>query len=272
MGMPLGINRGIALNNTGGGAWSPARLLSGASQLAYYDPSDLDTLFQDSAGTTPVTADGQSVGRILDKSGYGNHLIQSTAGSRPLYKTSGGLHWLQFDGTDDFLVSAASVNPGSVDKVQVFAGVRKLSDAAAGEIVGLSTAPGGLNGTFFLRAPSSAAPNYQFRSRGTLANGSIYTSALVAAPVTNVLTGIGDISAPNEVLRVNGVAVASSTLTQGTGNYLAYPLYIGRMGGILLPFNGNLYSLILRFSAANLDAAVIDQAEAWTAGKCGVTL
>jgi hypothetical protein len=35
---------------------------------AWYDPSDLTTMFQDRAGKTPVTADGQTVGLILDKS------------------------------------------------------------------------------------------------------------------------------------------------------------------------------------------------------------
>lgn len=35
---------------------------------AWYDPSDLTTLFQDSAGTTPVTAVEQPVGLMLDKS------------------------------------------------------------------------------------------------------------------------------------------------------------------------------------------------------------
>lgn len=60
-------------------------------------------MFQDSAGTTPVTANNDPVGRINDKSGNGNHLVQATAGFRPLYKTSGGLRWLEFDGTDDTL-------------------------------------------------------------------------------------------------------------------------------------------------------------------------
>ncbi len=35
---------------------------------AWYDPSDLSTMFRDRTGTTPVTADGQTVGLILDKS------------------------------------------------------------------------------------------------------------------------------------------------------------------------------------------------------------
>jgi hypothetical protein len=58
-------------------------ILKSAGPGAWYDPSDLTTLFQDSAGTTPVTAVEQPVGKILDKSGGGNHLIQPTATSRP---------------------------------------------------------------------------------------------------------------------------------------------------------------------------------------------
>lgn len=73
----------------------------------WWDPSDLSTMFQDTAGTTPVTADGQPVARINDKSGNGRHFTQSGSAERPTYKTSGGLHWLDFDGTDDYLTSGA---------------------------------------------------------------------------------------------------------------------------------------------------------------------
>lgn len=50
---------------------------------AWFDPEDLSTMFQDAAGTTPVTALEQPVGRWLDKSGNGNHAIQSITASRP---------------------------------------------------------------------------------------------------------------------------------------------------------------------------------------------
>ena len=80
-----------------------AALYGNDEQGAMYDPSDLSTLFQDDAGTTPVTADGQPVGLMLDLSGNGNHATQDTAASRPLYRTDGTLHWLEFDGVDDFM-------------------------------------------------------------------------------------------------------------------------------------------------------------------------
>jgi len=50
------------------GGFSPASLFVNGEQGFWYDPSDLSTLFQDSAGTTPVTAVEQPVGLILDKS------------------------------------------------------------------------------------------------------------------------------------------------------------------------------------------------------------
>lgn len=68
----------------GGFAFSPASLFAAGEQGVWYDPSDLTTLFQDSAGTTPVTAVEQPVGRMLDKSGRNNHATQSTSAARPV--------------------------------------------------------------------------------------------------------------------------------------------------------------------------------------------
>ena len=58
------------------GGFSPSALFAGGTEGAWFDPSDIDTLFQDSAGTTPVTTAGQPVGLMLDKSGNGNHATQ----------------------------------------------------------------------------------------------------------------------------------------------------------------------------------------------------
>ena len=51
-----------------GQAFTPASLFAAGEQGAWYDPSDFSTMFQDSAGTTPVTAVEQPVGLLLDKS------------------------------------------------------------------------------------------------------------------------------------------------------------------------------------------------------------
>ena len=49
-------------------AFSPIKLFSAGEQGVWYDPSDFSTMFQDAAGTTPVTAVEQPVGLLLDKS------------------------------------------------------------------------------------------------------------------------------------------------------------------------------------------------------------
>ncbi len=368
------------------GGFSPATLFAASEPGVWFDPSDLTTMFQDTAGTVPVTAAGQTVALMLDKSlgltmgselrstgsptllgiaptatfdtatgaatattvtsvnlsgvsftglsnrSYrvavsvgigsasavrlrsgglngtaivdisagqsgtwtmvptggqisltavtdattatftvssvrelpGNHATQATAACRPQYQNdASGRPFLLFDGSDDFLVTP-TITPG-IDKVQVFAGARKSSDASSGLLCELSTGSGA--GRFELFAPLGAgSPNYQFRSQGTVTTSNTVTG--FAAPITNVVTGIGDISGDTNIVRVNGAQVGSVSTDQGTGNYLAYAFYVGRRAGTTSPFNGRIYNLITRFGS-NLSAAQIAAAEAWVNGKTG---
>ena len=83
-GLGLGLLASTSLATRNTSVFSPASLFAAGEQGVWYDPSDLTTLFQDSAGTTPVTAVEQAVGRMLDKSGRGNHATQSTSAARPV--------------------------------------------------------------------------------------------------------------------------------------------------------------------------------------------
>lgn len=235
----------------------------------WYDPSDITTLFQDSAGTTPVTAVGQPVGRILDKSGRGNHATQSVLNSRPTYQIdSSGRPFLLFDGTDDNMVTP-TVTPG-IDKVQVFAGLRKLSDATIGVVIEHSVSTTASNGSFVLHSSfngGAASKEWLAYSKGTIRTGAVSTTA-EAAPSTVVVSVIGDIGGDSTTLRINNTQAARNTSDQGTGNYLAYPLYIGRRGGGGLSFNGRIYSLIVRFGA-NMTSGQITTAERWVNSKTG---
>ena len=180
------------------------------------------------------------------------------------------LSYLSFDGVDDFLVTP-TITP-NIDKVQVFAGVRKLSDAAFGIVAEVSADVNSNSGSFNL---SASPTNVTRATYGLASRGSILVSfqspATFAAPISNVLTGLGDISGDRATLRINGSQVAQSTADQGTGNYLAYPIFIGRRAGTSLPFNGQLYGLIVRFGA-NLDAATISATERWMGSETGVTI
>lgn len=431
-----------------GSAFPPASLFAAGAQGVWYDPSDFSTMFQDSAGTTPVTAVEQPVGRILDKSGRGNHASQSTLASRPVlsarvnqltyteqfnnaawtktnttvtanaavapdgattadalfttaattifvvgqnytigaastsliyakasttgflqltfngdttsyanfnlstgvlgssvgtvtasiqsvgsgwykcsvlntstavtgiswgivgsatatrrqaftatgaqsiylwgadlrvtndgvglpayqrvaaatdYDTTGFPMYLKFDGVDDSLATG-SITPGA-DKAQVFAGIRKTSDAALAIVAELSATIASNAGSFALTAPNSAAANYNFSSKGTTQTDNTVTT--YTSPLNSVLSGIADIAGASNRIRSNGATVGSVLTTQGTGNYLAYPIYIGRRGGTSNPFTGRIYSLIVRFSAANLSDEQIASTETYVNSKTG---
>src|SRR3989304_1071500 len=152
------------------GAQFVAALFRDGEQGVWYDPSDLSTLFQDAAGTIPVTAAGQPVGRMMDKSGNGNHATQSTAASRPILRLNAttGAYYLETDGVDDGM-QTNSIDFTGTDKVSLFAGVRKLSDAAIGTVVELSTDAGSMAGSFALQAPpATLGGTYGFYSRGSV--------------------------------------------------------------------------------------------------------
>lgn len=68
-----------------------------------FDPHSMASLFQDAAGTVPVTAVGQPVGRISDLSGNGHHATQAITASRPTLIYENGMYGLEFDGVDDFM-------------------------------------------------------------------------------------------------------------------------------------------------------------------------
>jgi hypothetical protein len=179
------------------------------------------------------------------------------------------LSYLGFDGVDDGMLTG-TITP-STDKAQVFAGVRKLSDANSAIVVELSTDVSGSNGTFYLAAPENFAIYYASLSRGNFPIGASQRADIStgAAPDTAVVSATHDISGNLSTMRRNTIAGINGTGFKGTGNFLAYPLYIGRRGGTTLPFSGNIYGLITRFSATNMDAANITSTETWLNQRTG---
>ena len=110
-------SRGLAGRKIPQGTLTPigALLFAASEPGAWYDPSDMSTLFQDSAGTTPVTAVEQPVGRILDKSGRGNHATQATTTKRPVYSRRVNLCYLTESMTPS-LVAGTGWTRGAFDK------------------------------------------------------------------------------------------------------------------------------------------------------------
>jgi hypothetical protein len=179
------------------------------------------------------------------------------------YDTAGFPLYLRFDGTDDCLFTG-NVDFSATDEVTVCAGVRKLSDAATGTIAELSASLAANAGVFSVFAPVSAGATYTFASKGSI-QAVATTATVFASPITNILSGIGDISGDSAALRVNGTQAAISTVDQGTGNYGTYPLFIGGRSDSSLRFNGRLYQLVVR--GALTGTPVLEQLEGFVNAK-----
>lgn len=246
-------------------------LFANNEQGLWYDFSDLTTMFQDRAGTTPVTADGQTVGKILDKSGRGNHATAPSDAARPLYKTSGGLHWLQFDGVDDSL-STAAINFTSTNKMGVFAGAELVAAASSTFLVELSANALGNAGAFYLKTVDQGANYLQVATNTT---DYLYgNSAVISRPVKKVIAQLMDLSIsptqPSDQLKLRLNASPETLSTVGymiTGSFGTYPLYVASRANGDYYFGGKLYSMIVRCALS--DTQEITDTETWVNGKTG---
>ncbi len=262
--MRLGIS--LSLTQQLGG-FSPASLFSGGQLGAWYDPSRLTTLFQDSAGTTPVTADGQPVGRMLDVSGRGNHVVQTVAGSRPLYKIdSTGRPYLQFDGTDDEL-TAPAVSLVGAPSVSAVVGQRKETDNTIGSLLlhGVATSPAG-----FWQVYSPRSTNVYGWRGFTTGNVAIDVSGgAFSQPDLSVLTGIFDPAAASG-LQITGRRNGSVVAQGGTGlaPFVSTAFSIGKARTVGDQFFlGRVYGVIVLGAATS--ATTIANMENWMNGKTG---
>jgi len=176
-------------------------LFSNNEQGAFYIPRPVvngtQSLFQDAAGTTPVTADGDPVGLMIDQSGNGNHATQSVSGRRLVYIKDGSLDLIRSDGVDDSLqtIYAAAVTPPCVLSIAL----NKLDSGTGVTLSGLNR-----NTRHQIGYNSQDGGFY-----GLSGSEPIISGGLVAEG-KRILTLV--INGENSSLRVDGVAVASGTL------------------------------------------------------------
>lgn len=243
----------------GGAAFSPAQI---AGLSAWYDPSDLSTLFQDTAMTVAVTTAGQSVAAMKDKSGKGRHMVQPTAAARPTYGTDGTRHWLSFDGVDDSMTAP----------VQAIAGTSVFCGACFAPSSGWPVSGNGgvfsdasyLNGGIQIgwentvqRIVTNSMSN-QWPS-----NTYAFSHDTQRRNVQGVFTGTGGFAYFYEIgsVAVKTPIYASSTIT---------PLALGKgtQGGRTGVFSGKVYAAVYAAATASEAMSLLG----WLHGKCGLSM
>jgi hypothetical protein len=242
---------GLGLTRPRGTSFSPLSLFTGGAQGVWYDPSDISSMFQDSAGTTPAAVDSP-VGKINDKSGNGNHAVQATAGARPLLKQDGsGKYYLLFDGVDDRIATPAIAITQPFDRISA---IQQVSWVNGSIIYGDSeTTFGGL----LQQTPTTPLIK-------------IYSGTYVAPP-DNLPVGTTGIVTE----RFNGasskVAINAGAYTTGAaGAAVPARLSIGAYVSGNSRSNVRMYGAVL-ISRALTDAEIAS-ARSYLAGKAGVTL
>jgi hypothetical protein len=248
--------------------FNPASLFSSGTMGVWFDPSDFSTMFQDSAGTTPVTAVGQPVGKILDKSGNNKHATQSVSGSRPILQYDGADYYLSFDGVDDGLATP-SIDFTSTTTLTMFAGLYKNDDTLRGSVVESAPNYYSIYGGYLLSAPgttgrntttlvesTAGGPKYSVGGCGGTSSSAIGTTHdSFPAPIKNVITAVSNTALYSHngmSMRVDSVPQALISYDPGITTITVHcnaVMYIGSRNGVY-PFNGRIYSLIVLGRAA----------------------
>jgi hypothetical protein len=204
-GMLLGVER----DRSAAPAWTPASL---TAPFSWYDPSDMATMWQDSARTTPVTAAGQSVCALDDKSGAGNHVTQATTGNCPVLTLDAGSRpYLACGGTKSLVggVTAIIQNTGLF-----FVSSASQATGAGGMIWAIQT-PAGNEMTEF--SYSSNGSGYEFSGRRLNTDGFTTSSVGSADTAIQSVIGVHDYSGATTTIYKNGTAVFGPTAAQTAG-------------------------------------------------------
>ena len=251
---------------------SPAQLFQGGVGGVWFDPSDLSTLFQDSAGTIPVTASGQPVGRMLDKSGNGFHALQPTAAYRPTLQIEDGRPYLQFDGVDDrFNITTPNPTDLTFTSKTIFIGLNHTSAIASGTRVFFGRGVGnwylGLGSGRMISSHSNAAAAQKTIYHGSVINTNfpyVVTCGWVVdgQNVTVFNRQNGELKTPSVAMPLTDGISTSGNTTWALGSFT-------QSGAFPIPAH-RFYGLVLH--GAQSSAAQIAATERWLAAKVGATL
>ena len=241
------------------------------SPVFLYDHKDITSFFSDSAMTTQAVVSGP-VGAVRDKSGNNWHRRQTDNAKRPTLRQSGSLYYLDYDGTDDFLVTSA-IDLTGTNVLTLCWGAAKVT-GNNNALVLESSVNAATNGTIRLTANGGSIENWEFAIRGTTAQGQFRHG--VTGSTKNVVTEVGKLIVSANlvdqlVARVDGVSsTVTGAGTTGGVNYGNHAFYFGARGGTSNFFSGDDYGgalYAIEATGANLTAI-----EAFTADRTGVTL
>jgi len=281
--MPMNprLMRPLARRQAPAPAFSPSSV---AGLVGWYDASDLATLFQNSNGTGAVE-DDDPVGYWGDKSGEGNHALQSVNNNRPLLRTGewNGKPVADFDGSNDMLLTGVDFDFQTTKEVTICV----VANVASGNgnfvalkrnngddyFTGLATDYGLYNGTAmaitFGRGSGSSVSDYADRWATFSSASTPFVAAWRIKPSTATLS-----------IRVNGTeeSISAGSGSLETADFLSagsglHRAFIGARGWQAdndpTRWHGGKIAEVLIYNASVSDAAMT-QIETYLTAKWGL--
>lgn len=277
--MRLGLNIGISRRRGGSGSapapFSPASLFGGGVKGAYFDISDLSTLFEERTGaaaTTAASVDGV-VGTVLDLSGNDNHITAPSDAARPILRQAGDLYYLDFDGSDDELrFSGGALDMARNVSAMTLAAAQSFdaNPSADTTIIFISTGTNGISSRCLLRAINGNL--LQFGGRRLDGDSAAVQTLASAGTGVNVLVSRFDYANAAAYLVRNrtDTATLDPFKTAGaTSDTASLAASIGANNGQQY-LNGRIYAAVIYDGLATGDT--LADIEDWLAAKSGVTL
>lgn len=262
------VSAGIGPVVASGGAFNPANLFAGDVGWVY-DNGDFTSLFQDLAGTVPVTAPGQPVGYQRDLSGNGLHRTAPSEAARPILGVDeNGQHYLESIGSSN-MIMATAIHVWGTDEHTVSTGMQRTNPSASAPIYQRSADTTVNDGSFsFIPRSLSGRQTFAAVNRGTTRRF-LDMAGTYAEPNKFSLTQSGKLTAPLTLVRINGAEVLNSTSSLGGTVYGAYPMYF--FGGS--PGNS---TTMREYTSVGINRLLTDterdNLEAWTSARLSVAV
>lgn len=227
-------------------------------------------LWQDAAGTVPVTADGDPVGLMLDLSGNGNHATQPVSAERPVYRTDGVRHWLQGDGIDDYLTTQPtdSLATDSAGISMAMAARRTGSEALRVSQYGISDSKRVWNTRINATTPDSYSWGAQLN---TTFNNNQPARIATSQNVTHTMSGRWQGAGSKNEARLNGGDwVLGEAALASSGVIVQQPIEVFSDDLGARPVSGDFFGIIVRRGFFSDD--IHDTVENYLATIAGVQL
>ncbi|KJV37898.1 hypothetical protein [Acinetobacter brisouii] len=234
-------------------------LFNGEDRGGAYNFQDLSTLWQDIAGTIPVTTVGQFIARVDDISGNNNHIIQSVESKRPQLQRDARGYYLWFDGLR-LMQSNTAANLSGLSQFTIFASLSR--ERTAYDEVIFESSPnyndnsGALNFSFTTSGIAAA-------TRGTGSYPSGYALASIQSDVDATYIVAFNLLATSKVqfFRRNGSDAPITSRLDTTSQTLTNQiLFVGGRGAGTYPSVTKLRSLVLLGrTASTLEIEIIEQ-------------